>query len=118
MSRLRGHLNTLGPDEQPPDDEGYLLRRAVVLRQLIESVMPSIIQGGVKFAGLASVQPDVLNAFLKVPHYRHGIRSIEAILEMCRMSPTVRELQASSLPSRDELDMHVDGASSCNFCNM
>jgi RyR domain len=48
----------------------------------------------------------VLHAFLTVPHFVHGSRSIEAILDMCRLTQQ-RRFTASCLPTPDQLAEHV-----------
>ena len=50
---------------------------------------------------------DVLDALLKVRGFRHGVRSLFAILDMSNTSPE-GVIDESSLPRRDQLDIHVD----------
>ena len=52
------------------------------------------------------VKEELINAFLHIREYRHGIRSMVAILKMSQ--PEKGWLQTSSLPSRAQLRMHVD----------
>src|SRR5262249_36046067 len=54
----------------------------------------------------AEIDADVLYALLTVDRYRHGARSIEAILQMC--TRIHNKIEKSSLPSRAQLNMHVN----------
>ncbi|NLM01928.1 MAG: hypothetical protein GX212_00845, partial [Methanothermobacter wolfeii] len=54
------------------------------------------------------IDREVLNAFLKIPEYRHGVRSMEAILDMSILQD-VKRFEKSSLPPAGQLDLHVDG---------
>ena len=50
----------------------------------------------------------VLRAFLQVPEYSHGARSLEAILDMSHLVGRTH-FDPSLLPPLHQLDMHVDG---------
>jgi hypothetical protein len=110
VSRLRGHINvfSVNPDDTAPkDEEGKpfkpVLRRALVLRgQILEAQLVAPRDG----CQVANINNDVLYAFLTVEHYRHGTRSMEAILQMC--TPIDGSIETASLPSRTQLNMHVD----------
>jgi hypothetical protein len=110
VSRLRGHLDieTINLPKGASTDErpGAMLmfRRAVLLRSLIETRLPRIID---KATRVARVDENVLRAFLNVRRYEHEARSMQAIIEMSRVSPRGR-FQLSSLPARDQLKMHVN----------
>jgi hypothetical protein len=110
VSRLRGFINIMGPNCQNPEDEAYVLRRAKVLR--------AILRLNSKAADLFDTHGDlpvnrldsgVLRAFLHVSHYRHGTRSLEAIIEMSRLA-NKRRFDLAALPPQDQLDQHVDSA--------
>jgi hypothetical protein len=110
VSRLRGHINilSLNPDATAPKgDDGKpvkpVLRRALTLRGQILEAQRFVIRDGCK---IANVDSDVLYAFLTVENYRHGTRSMEAILQMC--TPIDGVIEKASLPSRAQLNMHVD----------
>jgi hypothetical protein len=102
ISRLRGHINILpinvGEGEVKP-----IIRRAFILRGLLEK--KSLI---VKARGqhVAYIDPDIVYALLTVDLYRHGARSMEAILQMCSLIQG--KIEKASLPSRAQLNMHVD----------
>ncbi|MCL1872599.1 MAG: RyR domain-containing protein [Clostridiales bacterium] len=101
VSRLKGIINVLGPNPKDKDDKNYILRRALLLRSLCER----------KFKmknGIAPVSKNIIWAMLLVPEYKHGARSMEAILEMSRLEGNVWE--PVSLPFYSQLDLHVDAA--------
>jgi hypothetical protein len=49
---------------------------------------------------------DLLRALLLVSTYRHGARSIEALLDIA--SPFYNTIAKASLPNNDQLNMHTD----------
>jgi hypothetical protein len=116
VSRLRGHLDIASingprdPGAKPGDesanrlDRVVLIRRAVLLRSLLEVHLPDVLD---KNSKEAKIDTEVVRAFLRVPSYTHEARSMQAILEMSRLSPR-GALQKSSLPAPDQLAMHVD----------
>jgi hypothetical protein len=73
--------------------------------------MPSIID---KYSNEARIDDAVVDAFLRTPHYKHEVRSMRAIIEMSHMSPRGR-FQRSSLPTADQLEMHVDAEDFCGL---
>lgn len=108
LSRLRGHINVVGPDPTPDagQDPEYVIRRAVALRSLLEqkkSVLDIFDERKV-----ARIEPALIEGFLYVNKYKHGVRSMEAIIEMSHVSPIWRSLRRASLPSEAQLEMHVD----------
>ena len=102
LSRLRGHVDVLGPNPRDDRDKGYVLRRALLLRALLLARHPQLVRGG-----RLSIDPGVLRAFLEVPSYVHGARSLEAIIEMCSLTGRLR-YERSSLPAPHQLALHVD----------
>ena len=110
VSRLRGYIDILSvnPDSTAPRDEENdrikpILRRALTLRGQILNAKLVANRGGCE---VASIDDDVLYALLTIDHYRHGVRSMEAILHMC--TPINGVIAKASLPSRSQLNMHVD----------
>lgn len=101
ISRLRGILNirSMSQPEADPDNVIYKLRRAVFLRYILEK---KIGQLGGKLIG-----KNLVEAFLNIGSFKHGVRSIEAILDMSRLKPG-ETFTVGDLPPRDQLDMHVD----------
>jgi hypothetical protein len=103
VSRLRGYVNILGPNQANESDHLYIVRRAMMLRALVERKLQHIINEN----GEALIDNGVLRAMLKVPRYKHEARSMEAIIEMSMLSGAKRWEQ-SLLPSREQLMLHVD----------
>ena len=104
ISRLRGYVNILGPNQTDEKwDQLFIVRRAMLLRSLIERKTPDLIDG----SGEAQIDNGVLRALLKVPRYKHESRSMEAILEMSRLTNASKWEQAL-LPSKEQLRLHVD----------
>lgn len=104
VSRLRGYVNILGPNQTNGDwDQLFVVRRAMLLRSLLERKVPHLINK----EGEAQIDNGVLRALLKVPRYKHESRSMEAILEMSMLTDAKRWEQ-SHLPSKDQLKLHVD----------
>ena len=54
-----------------------------------------------------SIDPGVLSAFLSVPMYLHGARSLEAVIDMSALAGRLR-YERSALPARHQLALHVD----------
>jgi hypothetical protein len=108
VSRLRGFLDVgnINPTSEEPD-RCIELRRVILLRSLLElhakPIMKPASDGG---ADEASIDDSIVRAFLHVKEFRHGVRSMEAIIQMSRWI-NYRFLPAS-LPAQDQLSMHVD----------
>ena len=96
LSRLRGHVDVLGPNPRDENDRGYILRRALLLRSLLLSRAPQLASNR-----SLSIDPGVLRAFLEAPTYLHGARSLEAIIEMSALAGRLR-YERSSLPARHQ----------------
>lgn len=119
VSRLRGFINIKGPN--PVDDhyyhdylrgeqvlwkdENYIIRRAKLIRSLLERIPHACDLFGP--GKTLQIDPGVLRALLLIPEYKHGIRSIEAILEMSRLAGK-RLFDKAALPPDDQLSLHVD----------
>jgi len=99
VSRLRGTINVLGPNPKDKNDKNYILRRALLLRSLCERKLRMK-------KGEAPISPDILWAMLLVPNYKHGARSMEAILDMSRIEGN--KWEPVSLPFHSQLSLHVD----------
>ena len=99
VSRLRGMIDVLGPNPASLEDQNFILRRALLLRSLLE------IKLKIK-SGRIPVSSDVLHAMLHVPQYKHGARSMESILDMSRMEGV--SWDPASLPFYTQLSLHVD----------
>jgi hypothetical protein len=114
VSRLRGYVDVLGPN--PPDrtddpqdafDPYYVIRRAILLRSILQRSVPQVFEEK-EGRRVLEIDPGVLRAFLGVSRYKHGIRSMESIVAMSQLSGK-RGFERSSLPAEDQLDLHVDG---------
>jgi hypothetical protein len=104
ISRLRGYVNILGPNQTDEKwDLLFIVRRAMLLRSLIERKIPDLIDS----SGEAQIDNGVLRALLKVPRYKHESRSMEAIIEMSRLT-NARKWEQAHLPTKEQLRLHVD----------
>ena len=102
MSRLRGYIDIVGPNRSDEDDYSFLLRRALLLRQILLRRAPQLVAGA-----RLNIDPGVATAFLEVNSYVHGARSMEAIVEMSTLAGRSR-FARSGLPARHQLSLHVD----------
>jgi hypothetical protein len=107
VSRLRGYVNIRGPDQIDPRDRMYSIRRAILLRALLEQRMEMS-------SYHLHVDDTVLAGLLKVSNFNHGARSLEAILDMSRVSGR-REFERAALPSAQQLCLHVDSEKFMDF---
>jgi len=84
ISRLRGIIDIKGPNPIDKNDVHYVFRRAVLLRYLLEKYNSEIfVKDDSSNFLTARIEQRVLDAFLDVKAYRHGSRSMEALIEMC-----------------------------------
>jgi len=106
VSRLRGYVNILGPNRISGDDVAYTLRRALLLRSLLLSKTPQIVD---RRDGRDTVRMDrdLVRAFVQIGTYLHGARSMEAIIDMSALTGALR-FERASLPTRGQLALHVD----------
>ena len=56
---------------------------------------------------MCHIDQGVLRAMIKVPLFKHGVRSMQAILEMSLLSGR-KKLEQAALPSSEQLKLHVD----------
>ena len=106
-SRLRGFIDIMGPNRQHLLDDAFMIRRANVLRSMLEKLRDKadrLFQPGGK---ILRIDHGVLRAMLNIGEYRHGIRSIEAIIGMSRLAGRAN-FDLSALPPKDQLNLHVD----------
>jgi hypothetical protein len=108
VSRLKGYVNVLGPNaHEDGPDRHCIIRRAILLRSILLRSAPQLF--GKAGGGLTlRIDPGVLRAFLKIGEYKHGVRSIVAIVGMSLLGGKTA-YERSSLPSEAQLDLHVDG---------
>jgi hypothetical protein len=103
VSRLRGYLDIKGVNPEIGKLD-YLVRRAIILRTALEKLAPHLI--GSAGDGMASIDQYVTRAFLTVPHYRHGARSIDALVGMSSLQTATR-FGVEQLPSHEQMDLHT-----------
>ena len=103
VSRLRGYINIVGINPLDKSDSFFMIRRAMVLRNCLKLAVKNIFDSHDK----VSIDPSVLLAMLKVPEYKHGIRSMQAVIEMSMLSEQ-KTFEQAALPSLDQLEMHLD----------
>ncbi len=107
LSRLKGYLDIAGinPDsvgEDPIKDFSYIVRRALILRSVLERLSEN--KGNL----FSLIDSGVLFALLNVKMYQHGVRSMEAVIKACDFS--TGSILRSSLPSKAVLGLHVSDA--------
>ena len=102
LSRLRGYIDILGPNQSGPADNSFFVRRALLLRQILQRRAPLLFEDG-----RVRIDPGIANAFLSVERYVHGSRSMESIVDMSVLSGRSNYSRAS-LPAAHQLSLHVD----------
>jgi hypothetical protein len=111
VSRLKGYVNILGPNPINRDDgqdtvlcldRFFIIRRAVLLRALLLQQKNIVAEDG-----KIRIDEDVLRALLVIPKYKHGARSMAAIINMSMLSNRDR-FEKAALPSMEQLRLHVD----------
>ena len=105
ISRIKGYVNIQGPNPAGDieQDRAYILRRAVLLRSMIERRLPNVANAD----GTVNVDHDIIKAMLRIPEYRHGARSIESVIDMSAVYGKAH-WDKSDLPPADQLKIHVD----------
>ncbi len=104
VSRLRGYVDVRGVN----DPVHRPLRRAVILHDALKKRHVAVKAGA---AGkILPIDEDLVDSFLRVGRYRHGARSMRAILEMSSVKGTkgTRRLTRSGLPEDHLIAFHVD----------
>jgi hypothetical protein len=114
VSRLKGYVNVLGPNRQedPHEEDGffdpyYIIRRGILMRSILQRNAPHLFTQ-IERAQTLNIDRGVLRAFLNIRSYKHGIRSMEAVVAMSELSGK-NAYERSSLPPESQLDLHVDG---------
>ncbi|MFF1441332.1 hypothetical protein [Streptomyces sp. NPDC058295] len=106
LSRLRGFIDVAGINSETrgrQPSKKVMLRRALLLNSLFGKHEVARNEGNAYM-----VDKGILHAFLVVPEYEHGARSIEAIIQMSRRGMG-DPYERISLPSLAQLNMHADG---------
>lgn len=121
VSRLRGFVDILGPNPTDlPDDEFgsgppesgrrhgpsrdrfFVIRRAILLRSMLENRAAQITADG-----KARIDEGVRRAFIETVRFRHGARSMESIVAMSGLADK-SQYERSCLPAEDQLELHVN----------
>jgi predicted AAA+ superfamily ATPase len=111
VSRLKGYVNILGPnpinrddgqDTAPCRDRFFVIRRAVLLRALLLQQKNIVTEDG-----KIRIDEDVLRSLLVIPKYKHGARSMAAIINMSMLNKRER-YEKAALPSPKQLSLHLD----------
>jgi len=97
VSRLRGFLDVKGPNSAP-----RMLRRAVLLRN--ELAQRARRNG----EGSFTVERELLISLLGVGRYRHGARSIAAIIELSDLGGHKTRFGWRDLPEDHIVSLHID----------
>lgn len=107
VSRLRGFVNIKGPNpsdqDNPAADPEYLIRRAMVLRSLLERSYRHLVDAKTK---VACISTRVVRAFLRVNKFLHGARSLESVLRMSNLRDAAR-FDVAELTTPELLALHV-----------
>ncbi len=107
-SRLSGYVEVSGIDMPTgPDSRNVMLRRAILLRSILIRSMQNLF---VPPDDELSIDPGLAWAFLNVPAYRHGARSMEAIVRMSGIDRSSNHYPVSALPIDNQLELHVEAA--------
>jgi len=106
VSRLRGHIDIIGPNRVDDYDDGYVIRRAILLRELLLKRLKEKENGDLT----ELVDQSIISAMLRVSSFKHGARSMQAIINMsCTIGGPNGQLVGSMLPTLAQLNMHVNG---------
>jgi hypothetical protein len=126
LSRIKGFLNVMGPNPLIPycgedstfldsssklnqtsssknTDPDYIIRRAILINSLLQIGYRQLFTDGI-----LQIDDGVLNAFLLVPRYKHGTRSLETIFKTSQLFGKTK-YHRSDLPPESQLNLHVDG---------
>ncbi|PMD46970.1 hypothetical protein L207DRAFT_506059 [Hyaloscypha variabilis F] len=102
LSCLHAFVDVIGLDQVNSSDVWYPVRRAVVLRALLEDREPKL-----KMSEGISIDQSVLDGLLMIPTYRHGLRSLKAIIAMSNITGK-HHFERAALPPEAQLALHFD----------
>jgi hypothetical protein len=106
VSRLRGYLNIEGVnsiDSKKTLSDSLKFRRAILLRSILAKKAPQVIDPA---NDIARIDEELIDAFINAAHYEHGVRSMEAIVQMSLIEKD--GMHIASLPTPAQLEMHTD----------
>lgn len=111
ISRLRGFANIKGPNAAPGEtNDLFMIRRALNLRALLKKSASQLFTQDDQLR----IDEGVLRAMIKTGEFKHGARSIAAIIDMSMLSGR-RSFEQAALPSLEQLELHVDAATFCRL---
>ena len=96
ISRVRGFLDVCGPNTKP-----RMLRRAILFRSELSRAV------GKKSAAQFKPTPELMTSLLQAGRYRHGARSIAALVDLSHLENKDR-FGWDDLPEDHLLGLHVD----------
>ncbi|HEY5029274.1 MAG TPA: AAA family ATPase [Candidatus Angelobacter sp.] len=99
ISRLRGFIDIQGINDLDGLREG---RRALVLSLKLKERWPKRADS----RGGFPIDRDLVRSLLTNVHFIHGVRSIEALLDMCRCNPE-ETLSKKHLPDKELTKLHI-----------
>ncbi len=123
VSRLKGHIDIPGYNRIPrvelakerswqgaEDHYTPYVRRGLLLNSILDrkEMMANEVTGESGVHRSAQIDEDLLRALLTVSRYRHGARSMEAVVSI--MMPLGQKMEKSGLPLISQLNMHVPGS--------
>lgn len=103
ISRLRGHVDIKGPNPADERDHAHIIRRAILLRALIERHHPQFVSAA---GAVLRLHDGVLDAFLGCKEYLHGARSMEAVVSLSHLAGR-RHFGPSELPPQEIIRLHA-----------
>ena len=113
VSRLKGYVNILGPNPQTTvgpkggADPYCIIRRAILLRSIFQRTASHLFER-IEGKQRLNIDSGVLRAFFETREYKHGVRSLEAIIAMSALTGR-NYFERSCLPTETQLNLHVDG---------
>ncbi|QUJ75913.1 hypothetical protein KDD17_13380 [Sulfitobacter albidus] len=106
LSRLSGYIDVKGPNpaQKGGSDHAYILRRAILLRVMLQQAFPSSVDA----QDLLTIQQQLLDHLLTgVDRYLHGARSIETTIRMMSAHKGTLSPGLSDLTSQDQSKLHI-----------
>ena len=85
----------------------HMIRRATLLRSLLKNKLNK--KGKNKDDSNIQIDDEVLRAFIQCDKYLNGVRSLEAIIQTCDITPKIENFSASCINTVG-LDMYVDNS--------
>jgi hypothetical protein len=110
LSRLQGTLNIRGINrpESEADEGRYLMRRALRIADVLHTRRLKD-RGKWPLRKDTGMEASLAWAFLKIEGFKHGVRSLETILDSSKPQPG-RPLCVGDLPPVEQLEIHLDSA--------